>query len=473
MVRKVTRSEILNGNPVKVMFVLSLPIMVSQLLQVVYNLTDTFWLGHLPASQSGSAVAGMQISWPLIWFLIAFSAGFGMAGVALVSQYMGAGDRGKADFSAAQVMSLAIILGVSTAVIGALFSPLFARFVTKDAEVVKNAVLYLRIIFLGLPFMFIAGVFQSVLSAEGDTVTPMHVNLFTITLNIVLDPILILGLLGFPRLGIRGAALATVFCQGIASVMALYILFSGKRGIRIYLKDLLPNLTWMKKIFKIGLPAAIGSGTTAFGFLVVIGIIGRVHNAEVALAAYGIGDRMISLEFIIVDALSTAIATLIGQNLGANLTERVSEIAKKGLLIEIAITLIESVLLFALRVPLFKLFIPDRPDILSEGAKFVTIFMIGIPFFGIIGAISALFGGSGHNKPPMIVDIVRLWVLRIPLAFLLSLKYGSVGIWWGMALSNIGAALIAFYFYFKGDWKKPVIEEAVPNETPISANSAE
>ena len=469
--RKVSREEILSSSPVKVMFALSFPIMVSQLLQVLYNLADTFWLGHLPASESGGAVAGMQIAWPLVWFLIAFSFGFAMAGIALVSQYIGAGDKEKANFSASQVLSLSIIFGVIIAVIGVVFSPVFARLITKNAEVVNNAVLYLKLIFLGMPFMFIAGVFQAILSAEGDTVTPMYVSLITVTLNIVLDPFLIFGWWHFPKMGIRGAALATVVCQGIAAVIALYILFKGKKGIEIVLKDLIPDFSWMKKILRIGFPAAIGNGTSAFGFLVITGIIGRVQNAEVALAAYGVGDRMISLEFILVDALSMGIATLIGQNLGANLIERVAEIAKKGLQIEILITIAESILLFALRIPLFKIFIPGRADILSEGVKFVTIFMVGIPFFGLIGAISALFRGSGHNTPPMIVDIIRLWGLRIPFAFLFSLHYGSTGIWWGMALSNVGAAMVALFFYFKGEWKKSVIEEkpmeeGIPSPVP-------
>ncbi len=464
--RKVSRDEILSGNPVKTMFLLSIPIMVSQLLQVLYNLADTFWLGHLPAAESGSAVAGMQIAWPLIWFLIAFAFGFGMAGVALVSQYIGAGDRDKANFSASQVFSLAVIFGLSISVIGVIFAPAFAGFITKNSEVVEAAGIYLRLVFLGIPFMFIAGVFDTLLSAEGDTVTPMYVNLITVILNMILDPFLIFGWWIFPRMGIAGAALATVICRGVAAAISVYILASGKKGIKITLKSLTPDFKWVKRIFKIGFPASIGNSATAFGFLIVTSIIGRVPNSEVALAAYGIGDRVISLEFIIVDALSAAIATMIGQNLGAGLAGRVSEIAKKGLRIEILITITESVLLFALRVPLFKLFIPGRADILSEGIKFITIFMLGIPFFGIIGAISALFRGSGHNIQPMIVDMVRLWVLRIPLAFILSVKFGSVGIWWGMAISNIGAAMLALLFYFRGEWKNKIIEENIPEELP-------
>jgi len=258
---------------------------------------------------------------------------------------------------------------------------------------------------------------------------------------------------------VLGAALATVICQGIAASISLYLLFKGTKGIKITLNGLIPVWKWLKKIFKIGLPAAIGHSTTAFGFVLVMAIIGRVSNPETVIAAYGVGDKMINIIFIVVDGLGTGIVTLIGQNLGANLIDRVEEIARKSLRVVFLITLLEAALVFTLRIPLFKLFIPGRPDIIAEGIHFLTIFTLGIPFFGLIGAIMALFRGSGHNVQPMIVDMVRLWGLRIPLAYFLGNQFGSTGIWWGMALSNIIAAIVALFFYFQGGWKKQVIHE--------------
>jgi len=188
-------------------------------------------------------------------------------------------------------------------------------------------------------------------------------------------------------------------------------------------------------------------------------IIGRVNNPETVIAAYGVGDKLINIIFIVVDGLGTGIMTLIGQNLGANLIDRVKEIARKSLQVVFIIALLEAALVFALRITLFKLFIPGRPDIIAEGIHFLTIFTLGIPFFGLIGVIMALFRGSGHNVQPMIVDMIRLWVLRIPLAYFLGNQFGSTGIWWGMALSNIIAAMVALLFYFQGGWKKQVIHE--------------
>jgi Na+-driven multidrug efflux pump len=185
----------------------------------------------------------------------------------------------------------------------------------------------------------------------------------------------------------------------------------------------------------------------------------RVNNPERVIAAYGVGDKLINIIFIVVDGSGTGIITLIGQNLGANLINRVEEIARKSLRVVFLVSLLEATLVFTLRIPLFKLFIPDRPDIITEGIHFLTILTLGIPFFGLIGAIMALFRGSGHNIQPMIVDILRLWGLRIPLAYFLGNQFGSTGIWWGMVLSNTLAAIVALFFYFQGGWKKQFIRE--------------
>ena len=466
--RKVSREEILTGNPTKIMFMLGLPVMLSQFLFTLYNLADTFWLGHLPSSESASAVAGMQVAWPIIWFLMAFSFGFGIAGVALVSQYTGAGDHEKAEFSASQVMSVSLLFGVFVGVFGFFLMPFIASLVTHVKDVSNMAVLYMKIFFIGVPFTFASFAFQQILSAKGDNVTPMQISLITVSLNVILDPFLIFGWWIFPRMGVQGAALATIISEGIAAIIGLYMLFKGFKGIKITLKNMAPNFEWFKKIFKIGLPAAIGSSTTAFGFLVLVGIIGRTANAEVALSAYGIGDRLVNVIFIVVEGVGASIVTMVGQNLGANLIDRVEKIARTGIKVEFLITIVECVIIFLLRSVIFKVFIPGRLDVVKEGVLFLSIFSFGLPFFGLFSAVAGVFRGSGHNTPPMIADIIRLWVVRVPFAYLFSLRWGTAGIWWAMTLSNVIASSVAYFIYLKGNWKKAVIhEEAKPEVLPV------
>ena len=197
---KVSLNEILNGSLLSVMFKLGGPVMIAGIFETVYNLADTFWLGHLPQGESGNAVAGLQLAFPIIWFLISFAAGFAMAGIALVSQYTGAQKEDKASFSASQVLSIGFISGLILGIIGSILVPIFMPIITPVHELSDVAITYLRVIFMGFPFMFISFIFRAILSAYGDTVTPMYVIGFSNLLNIVLDPILIFGIGPFPKM---------------------------------------------------------------------------------------------------------------------------------------------------------------------------------------------------------------------------------------------------------------------------------
>ncbi|MFU2157533.1 MATE family efflux transporter [Caldisericum sp. AR60] len=467
--RKVLREEILTGNPIRIMFQLGLPIMITQILFTFYNMADTFWLGHLPPTESGSAVAGLQVAFPIIWFLISFTLGFGFAGIALVSQYTGANDQKNANRAASQVLAFLTLAGIVVSVIGFFIMPAVARFITNARNVSDTAIKYMRVYVIGVPFLFISAAFQNILSAKGDNVTPMEVSLITNTLNIILDPFLIFGWWIFPRLTVVGAAIATVFTEAIAAIIAIYFLLKGTKGVKISLSDLKIDLQWFSRIFKIGFPAAVGNSGTSLGFVVLTALIGRLPNAEIALSAYGIGDRAIHIIFVVVEGIGAAIVTMIGQNLGAGLIDRAEEIAKAGIKLEFVITLIESALIFAIRNAIFIIFIPGNIAVIQEGSKFLTIFILGLPFFGLFSAISGVFRGSGHNVEPMVGDLLRLWGLRLPLSYILSRYFGSTGIWWGMTLSNVIAALVLYVFFTFGKWKVPIIkpEELTVEESLI------
>ncbi|MGB9833243.1 MAG: MATE family efflux transporter, partial [Caldisericum exile] len=259
-------------------------------------------------------------------------------------------------------------------------------------------------------------------------------------------------------LTVVGAAIATVFTEAIAAIIAIYFLMKGTKGVKISLSDLKIDLQWFSRIFKIGFPAAVGNSGTSLGFVVLTALIGRLPNAEIALSAYGIGDRAIHIIFVVVEGIGAAIVTMIGQNLGAGLIDRAEEIAKAGIKLEFVITLIESALIFAIRNAIFIIFIPGNIAVIQEGSKFLTIFILGLPFFGLFSAISGVFRGSGHNVEPMVGDLLRLWGLRLPLSYILSRYFGSTGIWWGMTLSNVIAALVLYVFFTFGKWKVPIIK---------------
>lgn len=459
--KKVTLDEILNHPLFPTMWKLGWPIMISSILETVYHLADTFWLGRLPLGESGNAVAGLQLAFPSMWFLVSFASGFAMAGIALVSQFTGAREKEKANFAASQVVSISLISGIILGIVGSILIPYLINALTNVRELTTVANSYLRVIFLGFPFMFLNGVFRVTMISYGDTLIPMYVSLLTNIFNIILDPLFIFGIGPFPKMGIVGAAVATVICMAISSIIGLFILMSGKRGIHVKKDYLMPEIYWIKKIFKIGIPAAIGQGLEAFGFVVLTGIIGRLHNARAAIAAYGIGDRLLSFSFIAIDGLGEGLTTIIGQSLGAKREDRASYALKKGITFMFIILCIETLVIVLLRKGIISLFIPNEFEIINECARFMLYFAPAIPLFGVIRGIMSAFHASGNNTPNMIISFLRLWGLRVPLSYIFGFifKMNSTGVWIGMTLSNFVTAFVAVGFILKGRWKKRVIED--------------
>lgn len=465
--RMPTREEILHGPVVATMFRLSWPVMVSSVLNMVYNMTDTFWVGHLPKAENAAAVAGLQVAGPVVWFLIAFAFGFGSSGLALVSQFMGAHNEVDAEKAAGQTMSLAILLGFAVGIIGVVLSPILLPVLTPDRAISANAISYTRIIFMGMPAIFISAVYAQVMNAYGDTVTPMVINAITVGLNVLLDPFMIFGWGPFARMGVAGAALATILCQVVAAIMSLWFLMSGRRKLKVIWHDLLPEIAWVRRILRIGLPASVGASGTSFGFIVLTGIIGRVPNATVALSAYGIGDRMFSITSLINDGAGVGIATMVGQALGAGMKDRATAVVRQGTTAMVGLMGVASVLLRLITPLVFRAFIPSQPEIIAEGVLFMSIFLWSNPFFGLMMGVQSAFQGSGHNVPNMILDLVRLWGLRLPLAwfFAMALKLGSRGVWIGMTVSNIASGLLSLVLLLTVDWRKNVIEHLPVPET--------
>ncbi len=455
------KPDILGGKIIPTLFLLGWPIMLESVLQTAYNLTDTYWLGNMGKEAGKEALAATQISFPLIWLMVSVGTGFGVAAIALVSQHIGAKQFKEADKDAGQLMLFFLIFSCAVAIIGFVITPaLINTVIIDDPMVAQKGIRFTRTIFLGQPFMFVYMAFAFLLRAYGDTITPMKLTLLSVGSNIILDPLFIYGIGPFPEWGIFGAAFATVITRAAAAAVALYLLFNGKVGIHLKLKNMKPHVKRLKKYLKIGAPASIGNSGTALGFVLLTFIIARVDNSTAALAGYNAGDRILGLMFIFMGGLAVAMSTMIGQNLGADKKDRAEDVVKKGLMTLAGIMAVFTLVLFLFRTE-FIIFFNQDPEVISIGTRFLLIFSLSMPFFGVFRGVNAVFEGSGHTKYQMGLNLVRLWGLRVPLAFLFALYLGwqSDGVWIGMATSNVIAALVALVLLSTGIWKKKVIEK--------------
>jgi putative MATE family efflux protein len=447
-----TRERILNGPILKTMVLLAWPVMVTSALQALYNLVDAFWLGRLGTA----AVAAPGMAWPILFFFMSFAGGFQAAGSTFVAQHFGAGDRRGAEESAGQLLGFLWILSVILGALGYGLAPTVLRLIRAPEEVFPYALIYLRIECMGLPIMFVAQAFGGFMVGLGQTRFLMYINASSLLLNAVLDPVFIFGWGPIPAWGVAGAAWATVLSRAVVAAVGLGILFSGKRGLRLSVRDLWPRLSRVLPILRVGLPNVLDQASTSFGFVVMMGLVAGFGTTVVA--AYTVGNRIINLINVVSWGAGSALVAMIGQNLGAENYERAAQVARRG----ITATFLALVGLYGvtllLRRPMFAMFVSD-PNVIQEGVWYIAIFGISIPFFGLFDASAAVFRGAGHTVPPMIMAIVRLWGLRVFLAWLFGyqLGFGTTGMWVGMTLSNVLAGIALVLWLRRGTWKRRVV----------------
>ncbi|HKL75742.1 MAG TPA: MATE family efflux transporter [Halanaerobiales bacterium] len=443
------REEIINGPITSTLMKLAWPIMITNGMQVLYNIADTFWVGKI----SAQAVAAISISFPVVFLFISIGAGINISGTTLVAQYTGAGESENADKVATQLFVFIFSLSVILSFIGYLFNENILHLIGAPENIMDQATGYLNIFFIGLPFMFLFFVFSALLRGVGDTKTPMKMMIISVLINIVADPFIIFGWSFFPELGVRGAALATISSRAIAGLFGMYLLFSGKKGIHIKKKYLKPDLKMYKKILRIGIPSAGEKSMAAISIVLFMGIISRFGT--MAVAAYGIGHRVMSIVRMPVRGFGRGTTTMVGQNLGADKIDR----AERCTWIATAITFISLILIwigvFIFSEQIIAIF-NNNPEVVKIGSSFLKIAGFSFSFIGIRLVIGSGFRGAGNTLIAMILAIIALIILRIPLSYFLSvnLNWGINGVWWGMLIANAISAIIGIIWFQKGTWKE-------------------
>ncbi len=440
---------ILHGNMAKALLLLAGPIMINNLIQTIYNLTDTFWVSKL----GGTELAAITLVWPVVFLVISIGMGINIAGTSLISQYIGANDHDTATKVAGQLISFSIVFSIILAIAGFFSARPITMLMGGEGELLEQASHYLQIIFIGLPVMYLFLVFTSVKQGQGDTVSPMKYSAISVFLNIILDPIFIFTF----GMGVRGAAIATVLSRAAFAIYAIYTLFYKERGIRVKFSDLRINTNLLKKIIKIGLPSSIGQSTAALGFMVLNMFI--ISFGQSTLAAFGIGNRINSLVLMPAMGIGNALATVVGQNLGADKKTRARNAVKTSALITTSFMIIGGLIVYPLIPYIIRAF-TEIPDISNQGIVYLRLVTLSLPLMGFFSIFVGTFQGSGHTILAMIIMMGRLWLLRIPMIILFKnyTSWGSKSVWYAMVLSNFFISIIGLIIYLSGKWEKKVIK---------------
>ena len=420
------------------------PLLVGNILQQLYNLTDSIIVGRFVGKE---ALAAVSASFFIYYFVISLVIGIGSGTSVVVSQYFGAKQFDKVQQAFSSFFLFMLVAGILLSIAGIIFAEPIFRMVQTPEEVIPGAVSYFRI-YIGGTFLFVT--FNSIISilrGLGESVRPMLFILLSTVLNVLLDLLFIVGF-GW---GIEGAARATVIAQGIGMCVALYYVNERHPLLSIKKKDLLFNATIFRQELRIGLPSSGQQCAISLGLMALLGIVNSFGTNT--LTAYGAAGKIDTIITQAILALSSALATFCGQNIGAGKMQRVRQGVRFALLFNLVFGFTMFTLLYFTGDRLMLAFTDDT-EVIRIGHEYLII--IGSCFFvhGGLNVFNGALRGAGDTLFPMFISLFCLWLIRIPLAYCFSDWWGETGIWWAINTSlGIGLTIAAVY-YKMGRWKR-------------------
>lgn len=440
-----TKLSILSDNLLKIILTLSIPIIINNLIQTMYGLTDTFWVSKIGTEN----LAAITFVSPFQSIIVSFGQGITLAGSILISHYIGANDIKNSKDMANQLFFISVVFSISCSIICFIISPLVVSLMGGTGNIYTLGTRYLRIVLLDMVFLFIINVYSAVHQAQGDTISPMLLNGLGVITNMIIDPLFIIVF----KWGISGAALATLISKIPCAVIAIILLKNKNNRLYIDLKNFKFHIDKFKKIVSVGLPSAIGNSTTNLGFLLMSVNVSKYGAA--AIAAYGIGNSVNGIIFTPAIAMGSALSTIVGQNLGAGQPKR----AKKSYIItvfmSVSFLLIGGILIALVSENIAHIF-SDDSEVIKLGTDFILALALGTWITGIYNSALGAFQGAGYTKITMIVDSARLWIFRFGSLFIMEsfLNMGVKSIWYSVVASNAISSIIMLLLSCFKDWTK-------------------
>jgi putative MATE family efflux protein len=415
--------DLTRGSILKNLVRLSAPIVFGMVVFTLYLLIDLYFVGRL----GPHAVAAVSISSNAFFVVFGLNFVLGTGGMALIAQAFGKKDFESAGKVFQQSIVLCLIIGAVVVALGLAIARPYISFFGGVGDSFEWGVGYFRIFSIYSFFMLLVHVVMACYRGMGDTKTPMLISLQSIGINIALDPVLIFGLLGFPRLGVEGAAIATLVSQLYSLVVYYYLIFI--KGSHLHLTgSWRPDPAIIKKSLAIGTPAGFTYFLLAFNLLITYRVISPYGTA--ALASLGIGFRILQCIYIPVVAVTSAMAAMIGQNFGAEHYGRISKTLRTGLWISSIIMLMGAIVCQLFPTSLLSVF-SDDPEVIEYGLSYLTVMSLGTIMVGVIMATSSAFQGLGKTYPTFVGAVIdnalfACLVFTLPSLF----GWGIDSVWW-------------------------------------------
>jgi len=436
-------------NLYKAFIILAIPVITSNILKSFHDLVDTYFIGQL--QNSAAAQAGIAVSWPLINIFLSLSSGLAIAGVALISQNLGAENYKMAAKYSGLLLTLAVGIGLLINIFLFFLSPPILKIIGATGGVYDAALTYNRVRSFEMIFLFIFTSYQATRQARGDTLTPVILSSIAIVINIILTAIFTQVM----NMGVFGAALGTLIGQAAIVPACLILLFTSKEKGSMTVKDLGIDKEYMINLVNVAVPSAASQALSSLGFLIMQAMI--LSYGDTVSAAFSNGNKVANLLLIPNLALSAVLAAFIGQNIGAENKER----AKKSYIVSRNYSLIISIAgvlaIFPFRKNLLGL-LTNNPETLAISLEYIIFVLLTQPLLGLFQNYIGLYNGSGNTKFSFLLSTVRLWGIRIPLIlfFKTFTGLGRAGVWYALFISNAVILILGHYLATKVDYRRRV-----------------
>ncbi len=439
--------DLTEGKEGRLILKFAIPMLMGNVFQQLYNVVDSIIIGKVLGKE---ALAAVGANFPLIFALISFVVGIAIGSTVIISQYFGAKQMDKVKKTIDTLYIFMFFAAIALTIIGIFGSKYIFKLISLPEDVLGPAVEYFNVYAIGFVFFFGFQGTSAILRGLGDSKTPLYFLMISTVINIVLDIFFVVVL----KLGIQGVAAATVIAQAGAFFSVVWYLNKYHSFIDISPLKMKFNREIFSKSLKIGLPSGFQQTFVSIGFLALYRIVNQFGTPTIA--AYSVAMRIDMFAAMPAMNFSAAISTFVGQNIGANKFDRIGRGLNATLIMTNIISVVVSVIALLFARQLIGVFIDDQ-EVIDIGVQYIYIVSGFYVVFTTMFIFTGVLRGAGDTLVPMFITILALWIIRIPASYYLSLKIGSMGIWWGIPIAWFVGALFSFLYYKTGKWKSKAV----------------
>jgi putative MATE family efflux protein len=467
------RRDLTRGPITSTLLVFSLPVLGGNVLQTLNGTVNQFFVSHTPGL-GVTAITALGNANTLMFLLMGAVFGISMAANILIAQAVGAGDMAQAKRVMGTATSFFVAVSIAMALTGWRLTPAILGAMRTPLAAREEAIVYLRIIFVAMPFMYFFMFLQMAQRGAGDSKTPFYFMLLAVALEVALNPCLIRGLGPFPRLGIAGSALATLASQSVSLALLLIHLYRRRSVLMLRPRELgllRPDLRILRALVFKGMPMGVQMVVMSGAAVVMLGFVNS-YGALTA-AAFAAASQVWTYVQMPGMAIGASVSSMVAQNVGAGRWDRVSKIALSGVASSTVITGSIAAAIYAIGGLSLYFLLPAGSPAIAVAVHINHMVLWAFVLFNATFALSGVVRATGAVIPPLIILIISMWVIRVPFAALLTPRFGAEAIWWSFPLGTITSSVLTGLYFRFGGWRKArMLEPEGGRRTPEAAGAA-